>query len=47
MIEIIILALVGVGVFFAVRSIRRRGLSCGGDCSACGIHCKKRDKRDT
>ena len=40
--EFVILALVAVGVFFALRHVKRNGVSCGGNCAGCSADCKHR-----
>ena len=41
---LIVLLLLAVLVFFALRRIRRKMLlfSCGGDCSSCSANCRRR-----
>lgn len=41
---LIVLLVLAVLVFFALRRIRKKKLlfSCGGDCSACMANCRKR-----
>ena len=40
--DILLLALILLAVVLALRSIRRRGVSCGGDCSRCARSCAGR-----
>ena len=45
LIDIVLLAILAVAVFFALRRIvldRRAGRSCGGNCAGCQLDCKKR-----
>ena len=42
MLEAALLAALAVAVFFALRHIRRGGLSCGGDCGKCALDCSKK-----
>ncbi|MBQ2833066.1 MAG: FeoB-associated Cys-rich membrane protein [Clostridia bacterium] len=41
---LIVLLVLAVLVFFALRRIRRKKLlfSCGGDCSSCSANCRRR-----
>ncbi|MDD6160422.1 MAG: FeoB-associated Cys-rich membrane protein [Oscillospiraceae bacterium] len=42
----IVLAVLAAALVLALRSIRKQGPSCGGDCSRCAGHCghKEREK---
>lgn len=48
LIDVLILALVGVCLFFALRAIRRGKGRCGGSCGACPYRggCKRPQKDD-
>ena len=42
--EILILVLLAVAVFVALRHMKKNGVSCGGSCETCVMDCKKRTK---
>lgn len=41
MLELLILAGLGFWLALALRSCRRRGGGCGGDCARCRGHCRR------
>lgn len=41
--EILILIALAVGLFYALRYIKRHPTSCGGNCSCCDASCKHKD----
>ena len=43
--ELLILALVALGVLLALRHMKRHPNTCGGDCAGCGQACGKRKQK--
>ena len=41
--EILILTLIALAVLGALRYIKKRGPTCGGNCAACGRDCGKKE----
>lgn len=41
--EILILILIALALFGALRYIKKRGPTCGGNCAACGRDCGKKE----
>lgn len=39
--EFLIIAVLAVWAIFALRSIKKHGADCGGDCANCGKKCNK------
>ena len=40
--EILILILIGLAVFGAVRYMKKHKSTCGGNCAGCGMDCDRR-----
>lgn len=45
LIVVIVLA-ISVALFFTIRNIRNKGLTCGGDCENCQSICNQRQKNN-
>lgn len=43
--EVLIILLVGAGVFFALRHMKNHKSACGGNCAGCTIDCKEKENR--
>ena len=42
--EILILILIALALFGALRYMKKHKSSCGGNCAGCGMDCEKRSK---
>ncbi len=44
--DIVILAVIGAAVIWAIRHIQKKPSQCGGDCEHCMCKCKSVDKEE-
>ncbi len=44
MLEAVVIVALAVGVFFALRYMKRHPHSCSGNCAGCQMECKNREK---
>ena len=40
--EVLILGAIAIGLWFAIRHMKRNGIGCGGNCEGCGCDCRHR-----